>query len=270
MRLNAINQLPGFFYQASYIISEMVELDQYKSSICEDYGFRRSTTYYLKNFNIDYTKQVHNHGSECLYSEKRISLDRYCFENRISNVDFIKIDTDGADYAVLRGAEKLLQEGDVLGVYVECQFLGEDHPCANTFRNIDRFLVAKGFSLFDLSAWRYTKAQLPGRFLYKSPSHTTTGQISWGDALYLKDFVYMKSQGKQVSNSQIIKMACVQEIFGLPDCAAELLVTFREQLCKVVDVEKCLDALACDMNIFPDYNTHINQFFTDREAFFPK
>ncbi|MBU6447030.1 MAG: FkbM family methyltransferase, partial [Verrucomicrobia bacterium] len=219
---------------------------------------------------IDYVKKVLNKDDECVYSDSRISLDRYCLENKIKNVDFIKVDTDGADYAVLRGAEKLLREGEVLGLYVESHFHGEAHPYANTFRNIDQFLVENGFSLFDLSTWRYTKAQLPGTFLYKLPAQTVTGQISWGDALYLKDLLYMKNQGKQIPTSQIIKMACLQEIFGLPDCAAELLVAFRDQLSKVIDVDQCLNALARDMKLHPDYNTHMKCFCNHQESFFPK
>lgn len=269
-RLNAINQFPGFVYECSYIVSEIAEIDQYKGQICNHHSTRSSATSYLKIFNIDYVKQHFNKGVECIYSENRISIDRYCLENEITNVDFIKVDTDGADYAVLRGAEKLLQNGNVLGLYVESQFHGEAHPYANTFRNIDHFLVKNGFSLFDLSTWRYTKAQLPGKFLYKLPAQTVTGQISWGDALYLKDFIYMKNQGQQIPSEQIIKMACVQEIFGLPDCAAELLVTFREQLSQIINVDKCLNLLTSDMALYSNYKNHMNSFNTNPEAFYPK
>lgn len=268
-RLNTINPFPGVTYVASYIVSEIAEIDRYRGAIIHNHAARSSSSAYLKKFNIDYAKQYFNKGDECIYSENRISLDRYCLENKIENVDFIKVDTDGADYAVLRGAERLLREGNVLGLYVESQFHGEAHPYANTFRNIDHFLVENGFSLFDLSTWRYTKAQLPGKFLYKLPAQTVTGQICWGDALYFKDFIYMKNQGKQISTLEIIKMACIQEIFGLPDCAAELLVIFRDQLSNVIDVDKCLNALARDMKLYPDYHTHINRFHTHREAFFP-
>ena len=270
-RLNKINQFSGFIYEPSYIVSEITEIDQYTNKIinCPIYE-RSSSRYYLNNFKIDYTKQFYNRDADCLYTEKRISLDRYCLENKIKNVDFIKTDTDGADYAVLRGAEKLLQNGNILGLYVECNFHGEAHPNANSFRNIDRFLVENGFTLFDLSTVRYTKAQLPGKFLFNHPAQTFTGQISWGDALYLKDFVFMKNQGKEIPNSQIIKMACLQEIFGLPDCAAELLVTFRDQLANDIDVDRCLDALTEDMGLYRKYNEHVGRFRTNRQAFFSK
>jgi len=268
-RLNRINRLPDVLYVPTYIVSEIPEMDHYQGRICGSLFSRSSAVYYLNSFNIDYVKQHFNMGAECVYSENKISLDRYCLENDIKNVDFIKVDTDGADYAVLRGADRLLQEGNVLGLYVESQFHGEVHPYANTFRNIDRFLAKKGFMLFDLSTWRYTKAQLPGTFSYQIPAQTVTGQISWGDALYLKDFVFMKSQGEEIPTVQLIKMACLQEIFGLPDCAAELLATFREQLSELIDVDQCLNALARDMALYPNYKIHMSRFRTHREAFFP-
>jgi FkbM family methyltransferase len=38
------------------------------------------------------------------------TLDAYCAENSISKIDFLKIDTEGNDYFVLLGAEKMLSE----------------------------------------------------------------------------------------------------------------------------------------------------------------
>lgn len=41
-------------------------------------------------------------------SNRQISLDSYCKENRIDNVDFIKVDIEGAERSLLRGARRVL------------------------------------------------------------------------------------------------------------------------------------------------------------------
>jgi FkbM family methyltransferase len=43
-----------------------------------------------------------------------IKLDSYCEKNNIAQIDFIKIDVEGAEYFVFEGAEKLLSEKRIL------------------------------------------------------------------------------------------------------------------------------------------------------------
>ena len=105
---------------------------------------------------------------------------------------------------------------------------------------------------------------------YKQTGHTNKGQLIWGDALYLKDLVEMKNMGQEIPTSQIIKMICIQEIYGLFDCAAELLVTFRDQLSHVINVDHCLNLLAREMGPYKTYKEHMRQFETNPRAFFPK
>jgi FkbM family methyltransferase len=55
-----------------------------------------------------------------------ISLDDYCSLNRVSNVDLIKIDTDGYEYDVLKGAEKIISDFSPIivfeaGLYILCE-----------------------------------------------------------------------------------------------------------------------------------------------------
>jgi hypothetical protein len=119
-------------------------------------------------------------------TERCLTLDDWAAQNQRS-VDFVKIDTDGHDIAVLLGAERLLSEGGVLGVRIEAQFHGPLHPFANTFHNIDGILRNHGFTLFDLNQRRYSRAALPDAFFASRPGRTRSGQLLWGDALYLRD-----------------------------------------------------------------------------------
>ncbi len=50
---------------------------------------------------------------------KTVSLDVFCSINRIEYVNFVKIDTEGNEYAVLKGARNLLNEGRIGAVQFE-------------------------------------------------------------------------------------------------------------------------------------------------------
>lgn len=259
-RLNQIESDKKVQYLPYYVVSENKEIDDYKATEAADVYGRSSADQFTKIFNFDYSKEVFNSGQEMVYTDKSISLDRFCSEKGIKKVDFIKTDTDGWDYKVLRGAKQLIQDQNLLGLCVECNFNGNFHPYSNAFRNIDFLLVEAGFNLFSLSVSTYTKKDLPGRFLYDIPAQTVSGQPSQGDAVYLRDLAKLKKEGKEIPTSQVVKMICVQEVLGLPDCAAELLNVFRSQLEQVVDVDRCLDLLAKDMNIYSTYQQHIDGF----------
>ncbi len=274
-RLNALNTCPKFRYLSCYIVSGNESVDQYarleSANFYETTGkFARSSAWKMMQLlQMNYGKEAFNQGEELILSHDQISLDAFFLKNGVKSVDFIKIDTDGFDYSVLKGSEKLLNDENMIGILVECHFNAAHHPYANSFRNIDSFLAEKGFSLFDLSVWRYTKGELPGKFVYKIPAQTISGQVTWGDAFYLRDFIQMQKMGKQIPTAQILKMACVQEIFGLPDCAAELLLTFRDQLKLTIDVDHCLDLLAADMGLYSSYRKHLNRFQKNPTQFYP-
>src|SRR5206468_297213 len=117
-----------------------------------------------------------------------------------------------------------------------------------------------GFSLFDMSTWRYTRAALPGRFVWGSPGPTEKGQLWWGDFLYFRDLgdpAYEASWGYRPAMTKVLKLVCCFESYDLADCAAELLLKYERALHPLVDVERCLDLLVTSSGVsglsFRDY-----------------
>jgi len=203
----------------------------------------------------------------------RVELDQFLQREASSVPDFIKVDTDGSDYEVLRGAEQTLREKPVLGLSVECQFHGPVHPHANLFSNIDTLLRSLGFSLFDLETFCYSRASLPRPFRHPIPAQTVEGQVLWADALYFRDLGdpdYETMWPVELTPVAILKMACLFEIHGLEDCAAELLLKYRDRVASLVDVDACLDSLTPEFQgrkmSYPDY---IRAFEEQTAAFFP-
>lgn len=181
---------------------------------------------------LNYVKEVYNAGAEVRLTERLISLDDFVRESAIRSVDFVKIDTDGHDIEVILGAEHMLKAQEVVGICIESQMHGASHPYSNTFSNIDRLLREWGFTLFDLDLWRYSRRSLPDQFFYKIPAQTLTGQVQWGEAIYFRDVAsaeYQQMHGFPPGRAKKIKLACLFEIFGLPDCSAQVLAQLREE-----------------------------------------
>jgi len=202
-----------------------------------------------------------------------IELDEFFLRDHPSDVDFIKIDTDGSDYQVLCGARKLLCSPLVMGVAIECQFHGLVHDESNTFRNIDRLLTGWGFSLFDMEVYRYSRAALPKPFVYKIPAQTEGGQVIWCDALYLRDAGkngYETDWSVTLPKHKLIKLACIFEIFGLSDCAVELLLKYKTDLAGLLDVNACLDMLTPPVSGRKiAYTDYVQRFERNPGSFYP-
>lgn len=54
-----------------------------------------------------------NQLSESVVSIPTTTLDKYCLQNEIYYIDFVKIDVEGAELAVLKGAEQYLKENRI-------------------------------------------------------------------------------------------------------------------------------------------------------------
>ncbi|MCA9292238.1 MAG: FkbM family methyltransferase [Phycisphaerales bacterium] len=97
------------------------------------------------------------------------TLDAWAKAHGIDTVDFLKVDAQGYDLEVLKGATELLHAA-LKGLNCECQFAPEYEGCA-TFSQVDRFLAEHGFALHQIhEVWAKGKEE----------------QSSYADALWLR------------------------------------------------------------------------------------
>ncbi len=215
-----------------------------------------------------------NRGKELRFSDQWISLDRFVKERGFgaADIDFIKIDTDGSDYEVLEGSTELLQQSAVLGIALEVNFQPVPEAESITFAEIDAFCRKRGFSLFDLRPYRYSRGTLPSLFSYDFPAQSIQGQVVWGDALYLRDQCVMDSKNHpgKLSKAKLVKLACVYELHDLPDCAAELIETHRNEFDEWTDnhTDELLDALTPYLNGNACSFREYNELFEKRMSLF--
>jgi FkbM family methyltransferase len=247
-RLNDQSPSPAIRYEPAFVCYKNYqnELPENAKLRYNNPFARSSTLRALDLCKIDYVQSVYNQGEEVKFTDNFVELDEFFSDAEKDQINFLKIDTDGSDYQVLLGAKNLLSRPNLLGLSVEVQFQGEVHDKANLFCNIDLLLRSQGFSLYDLDVYKYSRADLPKPFVYNSPSNTTGGQVIWGEALYFRDFGdknYEEMWSITPTTSQILKLACLYEMFGLEDCSAELLLKYKNKIQDVIDVEQSLNLL---------------------------
>lgn len=91
-----------------------------------------------------------------------LTLDGYCADQGIDRIDLLKIDTEGYEMSVLRGAEQMLKRGAIRFVLAECEFIHNPSEPHGDFFEISRLLMRLGFRVVafysggvDGSGWRW-------------------------------------------------------------------------------------------------------------------
>ena len=187
-------------------------------------------------------------------------------------IDFIKLDAEGAEFDIMKAGRDFLSAPGLLGVFTEIRW----HRAMGLpiFSEVDLFLREFGYELYDLDLGRTSRKALPYPLLldYRHDTRreerimggTPYGQVLGGDALYLRDLAMQPG----LKPTKILKMACLMEIYEQRDSAAELLLANRSALEDVVDVGSLLDALTRGVSGQDiSYDDYHRQYFTDDFGF---
>ncbi len=215
-----------------------------------------------------------NKWPETLLADKstRIGISEFVATHHINSIDFIKIDVDGDDFHVLVSCADIINSCDVLGFMVEINYFGTACETDHTFHNIDRYMRKHGFGLFDLSIRRYSRRAMPAPFVLDMPAQTKWGVPLQGDALYIRNTGQPTDRNEpfQLSPDKLLKLVSIFEIFGLPDCAAEVITTHSSQLSEIINVSILLDLLTPEFKGKKvSYKEYIHLFSEDATRFYP-
>lgn len=153
------------------------------------------------------------------------TLDDVLRGREVVDVDFLKVDTQGAELLVLRGARATVS-GALFGIEVEVEFASiyKDQPL---FADVDPYLRALGFELFDLRPvyWKRAAGRRAGG---------PRGQLAWADALYLKSIAAWREAlaplTPELRKSKLLRAFSVCELYGYRDYALELLAALGDVL----------------------------------------
>ncbi len=152
------------------------------------------------------------------------TLDAVVSEHGIA-VDAIKVDTQGSELGVLKGAHAALRHSIVIAE-VEVSFFQryENQP---TLCDIAAFMAAHDFALIDLTRLkRYRYANAEGIKNLALGGGQRAGRLAYGDALFIKtdDALLARLEGLPAPEAEalLLKVLLGLLVYGKPDLAASL------------------------------------------------
>lgn len=74
------------------------------------------------------------------------TIDNFCDENNVDKIDFLKIDTEGAEFAVLYGAQNMLSNGAIN--YIQFEYGGTYPDAGITLHQVYDLLTRYEYSVF--------------------------------------------------------------------------------------------------------------------------
>ena len=163
-----------------------------------------------------------------------------------SDVDLMKIDIDGPDFEVLHSFDGQFDDLGLLSARLEVNLTGGSGDWEHAFHNTDRFMRARGFELLALDVRNYAMSALPSPFAITSPAQSVTGRPYQAEAFYARDPAGpdWSATGVAMRSEKLAKLAAIFSVWNQPDAAAEILVSLRDRLGRIFDVDVGIELLA--------------------------
>ena len=189
-------------------------------------------------------------------------LDTLFAKGVIPPADHIKVDCEGHDPEVIRGASQYLAQSNVLCVTIETAFTVSPQYPRSHFVAISDILTAHRLRVFDLALMRTARPSYvaaKARHPWPTPDPTKdvpdldVGAPGTIDALFCRDFVFEQVTPMHLATvpgavtdpttDKIIKSMINFELHGLMDCAVELAEYFRPLLSHRLDPDMAVEKL---------------------------
>ena len=148
------------------------------------------------------------------------SIDNLASRNVISNIDFAKIDVQGAELAIIEGGEKFLSS-ELIGLEVEVEFSGL-YSGQPLFGDVESFVRNNiGLELWDIKKtyWKYKDGI--------EPIGPVKGKLVFGDALFLRPILglnkWLEKMDKTKASEKMTMLLVTAIAYGYLDYASALL-----------------------------------------------
>lgn len=93
--------------------------------------------------------RIGDQSDETLPRVEITTVDDYCSQNGIHRIDYLKIDTEGNDLNVLKGAIRMLSDSRISVIVVECS-MNPDNKRHVPFNDFYQYLCPMGYRVFGL------------------------------------------------------------------------------------------------------------------------
>lgn len=156
--------------------------------------------------------------------QKKVPMRADCLDNLLNasekqSIDFIKIDVEGGASEVLKGAERTLADGVIMGLQVESEF-NPKYRKQPLFHDVDRILRSHRYELFavETCCWKRKAGLKTGG---------TQGQLIHGDSSYFLSpdvfFEKISNFDGEKKISKAVKFIALLCLYGIYDLAFEIL-----------------------------------------------
>ena len=146
--------------------------------------------------------------------------------DKVEYVDFIKIDAEGSELSILKGATNVLE--NAIGLEIETTFL-DTKKGQPLFREVDGFVSSKNFQLIDIRCdfWKRNVTVKP---------NNKKGQVIFCDALYFREPECFFSAERVIDCKKLLRVLVVYLSYGYCDFAEVLIKLALDH--KVITSEK--------------------------------
>jgi FkbM family methyltransferase len=166
------------------------------------------------------------------------TLDNALKDEGLTDVDFVKLDTQGSELGILEGATSALC-GSVFGLEIEVSF-AELYKGQPLFANVDLFVRQHGFDLIDLrtASWKRSVGARVGN---------SKGQLMHADALYFRQPLMLKAALSKTdpshARSKLLRALSICQIYGFLDYGLELIDIMGSDLFEASELKHLQDHL---------------------------
>jgi FkbM family methyltransferase len=172
-------------------------------------------------------------------------IDEWLQQNHITDIDFMKLNVQGAELEILKGAEHALES--VTGLQVEVSFV-ESYLGRPFFADIDIFLRAHSFHFFDFIGHHCMGRKASPITVQNAPGlYPLLGQLIEGHGVYFRDPIDLQSRGGDLSHftvEKLLKLVCFAEIYHQHEFALELLCWTAREFPPARQISSRLETLA--------------------------
>jgi FkbM family methyltransferase len=147
-----------------------------------------------------------------------VSLDRFATDHAVVDVDFIKIDVQGAELDVFQGGTGTLP--NVVAIVTEVEFLAL-YTGQPLFGDVCAFLSEQGLMFHKFLG-------LAGRTLQPTIINNEKSfavQHLWSDAMFIRDVLRLST----LSPQKLLKLAMLSHLYGSPDLTFHCLAIYDGQ-----------------------------------------
>jgi FkbM family methyltransferase len=157
------------------------------------------------------------------------TVDEWARKNDVAEIDFFKLNVQGAELEILTGAQNTLD--GILGIELELSFV-ESYLGRPFFSDLDIFLRHKGFHFFDLlGLHNMGRADSPVTSMHTPGLNPYQGQLIEAHGIYFRDPIASKVDlESSFTPPRLLKLASIAEIYGQVEYAFELLGWLQRQL----------------------------------------